>query len=134
MVGDQVAKTGGSGLGGLGDLAGVLTGNGAGQQGGAANQPGQPGQPGFDAGKVLGGLFGKKEPSPAPAEAKPTTAGGQPAGPGMTWRNIKGFGLDSPAGVYISLAKDAASADADLTAHMSFMEGGWVLTGLEPRL
>ena len=131
LVGEQVAKTGGTGVGGLGDLAGVLTGNGAGQQGGAANQPRQPG---FDAGKVLGGLFGKKEPSPAPAETKPATAGGQPAGPGMTWRNIKGFGLDGPTGVYISLAKDAAAADADLTAHMTFMDGGWVLTGLEPRL
>jgi Protein of unknown function (DUF2939) len=124
MVGDQVARTGGAGLG---DLAGVLTGN-AGQQGETAHQSG------YDVGKVLGGLFGTKETVTAPAATKPAAVGGKTGGPGMTWRNIKGFGLDSPTGVYISLAKDAAASDADITAHMSFTDGGWVLTGLVPHL
>ena len=120
QIGDQVAKAGG-----LGGLAGAFSGKGS-SQGDTA------GAPGFDAGKVLGGLFGKKDAG-APAAPKSEPASGE-AKPSLSWRNIKGFGMDGLTGIYVSLAKDAAAPDADLTAHMTFQGGGWVLTGLEPRL
>ena len=119
QIGDQVAKAGG-----LGGLAGALSGETAGQ-GGSTNPTG------CDAGKLLGGLLGKKETAvPAP---KPAATAGE-VKPSLSWRNIKGFGFEGPTGVYLSLAKDAASPEPDLTAHMTFQGGGWMLTGLEPRL
>ena len=102
---------------------------GGGLAGGAA---GGDGPTGFDAGKLLGGLLGGKD-APGP-ETKAVPASAPKSGGGLTWRNIKGFGFDGPAGVYVRLAKDAAASEADLTAHMSFQGAGWVLTGLEPKL
>ncbi len=123
MVAEQVTKTGGPGLGnaGLGGSGGLA---------GQAAPEGAAAQPKFDAGKVLGGWFGGKETGesaklPAPSAAK---------APPMTWRNVKGYGLDGLTGVYVRLAKDPISSAADVTARMSFVDGGWILTGLEPRL
>lgn len=121
MIGEQVAKsTGGGGAIDLGGLAGALGGNSADKSGS-----------GFDAGKVLGGLFGTKpqtETAPKPAE------GDKEARPAASWRNIRGAGFDGPLGVHLKLSKDPAAVEPDLTARMSFRGNGWVLTGIEPRL
>jgi Protein of unknown function (DUF2939) len=122
MIGDQVSNSGGSG-GALGALASAFAGTGAGS---GAEKPDR-----FDAGKLIGGLFGAKGNNAA--EAPPVDASG-PAKSSVTWRNIRGAGLDGPLGVYVRLSKDPAATEPDITATMSFRGSGWVLTGLEPRL
>lgn len=112
IIGEQVAKSGGGLGGGIG---------------------GSDSAAGFDPGALLGGLAGKKEAAGATKQA-PSAAGEPGAAPGITWRNVKGFGLDGPAGIYVRLAKDAAAIEPDLTAHMTFQGSGWMLTGLDPRL
>lgn len=109
IIGEQVAKSGGA-IGGT---------DGTGKAGG------------LDAGSLIGGLLGKKPDDPAPAAPVANDSKGKSS---LTWRNVKGFGFDGPLGVYVQVAKIAASTEPDLTAHMSFRNGGWVLTGLEPRL
>lgn len=82
--------------------------------------------------KLLGRLLGE----PSPAESASPEKSADPGAPrhGLTFRNVKGFGLDNITGIFIRLAKDPASTEPDLTAHMSFVNGGWMLTGLEPRI
>ena len=121
LVAEQVTKTGGSGLGGL---------VGAFSQGGAlGNGDNASDQSKFDAGKVLGGLFGKKDGGSNEAPAQPPTGKAAP----MTWRNIKGYGLDGLTGVHVSVAKDAAASGPDVTARMSFDGTGWLITSAYSR-
>lgn len=123
LVAEQLSL--GGGLNGVSAAWNALTAN-----------DGQPdtGGKSADVDKLLGRLLGKTPPSEAAAPAK--SAGSESSSPrhGLGFRNVKGFGFDSPTGVFLRLAKDPASTEPDLTAHMSFVSGGWILTGLEPRL
>ena len=63
---------------------------------------------------------------------------GDPAGSGAAksgygFSNVKRLGLNGPLSLELGIAKDAAAADADVTAEMSFTGTGWKLTALRPR-
>jgi hypothetical protein len=80
----------------------------------------------------LGGLPGKSE-TPAPAPAKPSaTPDASPSSFGVG--NIKTFGFAGPFGIELGVARNAQTADADLTARMEFRDSDWKLTRLVPRL
>ncbi len=123
MIGEQVSNGGGLG-GALGALAGAFAGK-------ANDKSASDKSGGIDAGKVLGGLFGSKGNT---APEAPQTALSGPAKPSVSWRNVRGAGLDGPLSIYLRLSKDPSALEPDITATMSFRAGGWVLTGLEPRL
>ncbi len=85
----------------------------------------------------LGNLFGKvlkggaindqpaaaTEPAPTPAAPKRT----------FSLSNVKSFAFNGPLSFKVGVAKDPATADADVTAEMSFTGGDWKVTGLVPR-
>jgi hypothetical protein len=124
-----------AGLAVLGSLAGAM-GQDQGGGGGAGNVLGQLGKlaqgSGVDAGKLLGGLFGKPKGSEAAAPAGAPAAAS--AGGGFGLSNIKSFALSGLAGYSIGIAKDAAATGPDLVADIAYSGGDWKLVGLTPRL
>ena len=121
LVVDQVAKEGG-----LGAAIPAPSGSDSGGLGGTL-------------GKIIGGLLGgsKAETPAAPPPAAPAAAPAAPepaAGekPKYGIANLKGAGFDGPLAVYLQFAKDPEASKADVTARMTFVNGGWRLTGLEP--
>ena len=116
------------GSGGLGALTGAPNGGGGfGDLIGKAT--------GIDAGKALGGLFGKKDgaPAPAPVTDSADNAGGA-AKRTFTMANVKSFAINGPLGFSIGIAKDPAATAADVTADLAFTGGDWKVVGLRPRV
>ncbi len=122
----------------MGDIAGKLPGLPSGSAG--AGAPGLPALGGVgqlgDLAKQMG-IGGRTGGSPVPApQATPAPSGGGDAArkPSFGLGNIKGFSFDGPLGYLVSVAQDASSASADLTAGMSFTGGDWKVTKVIPRL
>lgn len=94
---------------------------------------------GIDPGKMLGGLFGKKEPaaetSPPAGTAKAAGGdSGEAAKPKFSLANIKSFSMSGPLGFAVGVAKDPAATLPDLTADLAFTGSDWKLVGLRPRV
>jgi hypothetical protein len=89
-------------------------------------------------GKIFGGLVGgSKTETPAPAPTAPAAPAAEMAGADApahkySLANLKGAGFDGPLALYLKIAKDPSASNADVTARMTFVNGGWRLTGLEP--
>ena len=118
----------------IGEISGRipgLPGQGGGTGAGGAQLPGglgqilgQVGVPGFGGGQ-------QRAPAPAPAPS-PTAGDAKPASFGLG--NIKGISFDGPLAFAVSVARDAASPKADLTAGMAFKDLTWKVTKLVPNL
>jgi hypothetical protein len=128
IVAEKLASR--EGLAALGSLAGAMspgkvdTGNIIGQLGKLAEQSG------VDPGKMLGGLFGKKDGAAAngsgPAATTTASSGG------ITVDNIKSFAMVGFTGYAIGIAKDKAATRPDITAEIAFTGSDWQLVALTP--
>jgi Protein of unknown function (DUF2939) len=95
--------------------------------------------PGAAGAPTTGGTRQEGKPAP-PVVAQPgdgTTATTSPtphgaAPPKFGLANLKGFRMIDPLAFEIDVAKDAASPSADATAHISFQNFDWKLTGVVP--
>ncbi len=109
---------------------------GRGLPGGAGGTVGAAGGVPPGVGDLLGRVFkGGMVPLPsADTNATPSTTsvGGEKREVSLS--NIKSFSFNGPLSFRMGVAKDAASAEPDVTAEMSFVGGDWKLTGLVPRL
>ena len=88
-------------------------------------------------GKALGvnpGGIIPKRAAVRTGDAPAGAAGQGEAKSGFGFSNIKRLGLNGPLSLELGVAKDAAAADADVTAEMSFTGTGWKLTALRPRI
>ncbi|MDZ4843250.1 MAG: DUF2939 domain-containing protein [Hyphomicrobium aestuarii] len=136
IVAEKLASR--EGLAALGSLAGAMspgkvdTGNIIGQLGKLAEQSG------VDPGKILDGLFGKKDGG---AGSVGTTTSGSGAGGtgsgaadsgGITIDNIKSFAMVGFTGYAIGIAKDKAATRPDITAELAFTGSDWQLVALTP--
>ncbi len=137
IVAEKLASR--EGLAALGSLAGAIspgkvdTGNIIGQLGKLAEQSG------VDPGKILDGLFGKKDGgagsvgTTAASSGRSGASGGVGSG-GITIDNIKSFAMVGFAGYAIGIAKDKAATRPDLTAEIAFTGSDWQLVALTPNL
>lgn len=117
----------------IGEISQGLPGQGGGAGAGGAQLPGGLGQ-------ILGqvgvpGFGGRQQPQPAPVPTPapaPAAGDAKPASFGLG--NIKGVSFDGPLAFAVSVARDAASPKADLTAGMAFKDLSWKVTKLVPNL
>jgi hypothetical protein len=126
LVADRASKS--EGLGGF-----LITSPG---ESGSGNKLDEiAGKFGIDTKKVFGGVASDSAPPPAPAPEDVLAAkgGGKPK-PQYGIGNIKQFSLSGPLGLTVAVARDPAARKPDLTAEMTFIDGGWKLTGLVPTL
>jgi len=92
------------------------------------------GKLGIDTKKVFGGLSGETDPSPPSAETTEVLPAKSEPKPRYGIGNIKRFSLSGPLDLTVGVARDAAARTPDLTVEMTFKDGGWMLTGLVPKM